>query len=228
MDSIRTHAFYRGDWMTGALRGLASVAAFKKAIELDSMMSDAYAGIGAFYYWRSRKTENFNWLPFVGDDRPRAFVLLEKTIERGVYNRQTALSMLGSIYADAGEYEKAVVCFRNGCDRYPANQTYLWGLSTSLRKLGRAHEAAEAYRELLRSIVADPGNNHYNEIVCLLDLSKVCLATADSASARQDLSVILRYRGMSFPQTLRVRVHEKFEEADHLLQTLSGQKASNE
>jgi tetratricopeptide (TPR) repeat protein len=214
---------YRGDWMTGAMRGIASVSAFKKAIELDSSMGDAYAGIGAFYYWRSRKTENFNWLPFVGDDRPEAFAFLKRTIDSGVYNRQTALSMLGSIYADAGQYEKAVGCFVEGHARYPMNQTYLWGLATSLQKLGKSHEALDAYRDLLRSIVGDQENNHYNEIVCLLDMSKVCLSIADSAGANTHLNTLLRFRDIPFPVSLQTRAHDKFDEADRLLRKLKGQ-----
>ena len=219
---------YRGDWMTGAMRGLASVSAFKKAIELDSSMGDAYAGIGAFYYWRSRKTENFNWLPFVGDDRPEAFTFLKRTIDSGVYNKQTALSMLGSIYADAGQYGMAVSCFHEGFARYPANQTFLWGLATSYKKLGKPREAVGAYRDLLHSIVTDKENNHYNEIVCLLDMSKVFLDIADSANAKLQLTSILRLRGTSFPISLQGRAQEKFEEADRLLRKLSDQKTSNE
>ena len=219
---------YRGDWMTGAMRGLSSVSEFKKAIELDSSLGDAYAGIGAFYYCRSRKTENFNWLPFVGDDRPEAFTFLTRTIDSGVYNKQTALSMLGSIYADAGEYEKAVACFQEGCARYPMNQTYLWGLATSLKKLGKSHAALGAYRDLLHSIVSDEENNHYNEIVCLLDMSKVCLGIADSAAAKAQLTSILKLRETSFPVSLQSRARQKFGEADQLLKKLNGNRASNE
>ena len=108
------------------------------------------------------------------------------------------------------------------------NQTFLWGLATSLQKLDMPREALGAYRDLLRSILADKENNHYNEIVCLLDMSKISLNMADSTAARLQLSSILRLRGTSFPISLQSRAQMKFEEAERLLRTLSGQKTSTE
>ncbi len=108
------------------------------------------------------------------------------------------------------------------------NQTFLWGLATSLQKLGLPREALGAYRDLLHSIVTDKENNHYNEIVCLLDMSKISLNIADSTAARSQLSSILKLRGTSFPISLQSRAQSKFEEADRLLRKLNGQETSSE
>ena len=118
---------YRGDWFGGTRRALASVSSFKDALGIDSTLYDAYAAIGAFNYWRSRKTESFNWLPFLGDDRPESFVLLQKSIDGGIYNRSTALSLLSAICLDAGRYDQAIRCCEEALRRYPSNRTFLWG-----------------------------------------------------------------------------------------------------
>lgn len=219
---------HRGDWVNGTLKGFASVSSFKDAIRLDSSMYDAYGGIGAFSYWRSRKTEYFNWIPFVGDARPEAFGFLKKTIDRGLYNRYTALSMLVAIYADAGSYDKAIECTRAGLDRYPANQVFLWALATAWQKLGNSREAADAYERLLRAFADEKENNRYNEIVCRLNLSRFKLELGDTLQVRENLVAILKFRRGDFPAHLRSRAQNKLEQAKELLREVLDGHSSNE
>jgi tetratricopeptide (TPR) repeat protein len=219
---------YRGDWMTGALRGVASSSAFKDAVALDSMLYDAYAGIGGFYYWRSRKTEYFNWLPFVGDDRPKAFAILKKTADYGVYNRYTALSMLAAIYNDAGSYDKAIECAEAGLARYPSNQVFLWGLTTAFESLGKRKEAAAAYERLLASLREDGEESAYNELVCRLNISKLKLDMGDTVRVRENLVTIVRARPENFPSHLKKRVEDKLAKARELLLKVGASRSSNE
>jgi tetratricopeptide (TPR) repeat protein len=219
---------YRGDWMTGALRGVASSSAFKDAVAQDSMLFDAYAGIGGFYYWRSRKTEYFNWLPFVGDDRPKAFGLLKRTADQGVYNRYTALSMLAAIYNDAGSYDKAVECAQAGLARYPSNQVFLWALTTALEKLGKTKEAVTAYQRLLASLREDGEGSAYNELVCQLNISKLKLDMGDTVRVRENLATILKSRPEDFPSHLKPRLEDKLARARELLLKVGASRSSNE
>lgn len=219
---------YRGDWVNGTLRGFASVSSFKDAIRLDSTMYDAYGGIGAFYYWRSRKTEYFNWIPFIGDDRPEAFTFLKTTIDRGLYNRYTSLSMLAAIYADAGAYDKAVECARTGLERYPANQVFLWALATAWHRLGNAREAADAYERLLGAFADDKENNRYNEIVCRLNLSRFKLELGDTLQVREHLLAMLKFRSGDFPEHLQSRAQDKLDQAKELLRKVLDGHSSNE
>jgi tetratricopeptide (TPR) repeat protein len=219
---------YREDWMTGALRGVAASSAFKDALAQDSLLYDAYAGLGGFYYWRSRKTEYFNWLPFVGDDRPRALTLLKKTVEHGVYNRYTALSMLAAIYNDAGEYEKAAECAQAGLEKYPSNQVFLWGLTTALEKLGKPKEAVTIYERLLSSLREDGDEPAYSELVCRLNISKLKMETGDTVHVRENLALILKSSPQDFPLHLKTRVEEKLETARELLLKLGASRSSNE
>lgn len=219
---------YRGDWMTGALRGVASSSEFKDAIARDSLLYDAYAGLGGFFYWRSRKTEYFNWLPFVGDDRPKAYALLNKTVEHGVYNRFTALSMLAAIYNDAGLYENAVESAQTGLSRYPSNQVFLWALTTAFEKLGKRQEAVAAYKQLLTSLRQDEGGCPYNELVCRLNISRLKLEMGDTLYVRGILTEILESRPQEFPLHLKRRVEEKLETAKDLIRKVSASRSTNE
>lgn len=218
---------YRGDWFGGARKGFASVSSFEDATRLDSTLSDAYAGIGAFYYWRSRKTEFFNWIPFVGDDRPEAFALLQKSVDKGIYNRYTALSMLVAIYTDAGMYDEAMTCCREGLKQYPESRAFLWGLATACHKAEMWSEAATAYRHLLDAIVHSQDNNHYNEIVCRLNLAKVKSELRDSSEVLGLLKDIVKFHDSDFPKHLESRAKDKLEQANEMLRKITGSKAAN-
>jgi tetratricopeptide (TPR) repeat protein len=212
---------YRGDWFGGTRKGFSSVSSFKDAVKLDSTLCDAYAGIGAFYYWRSRKTEFFNWIPFVGDDRSEAFTLLTKSVEKGTYNRFTVLSMLVAIYTDAGMYEKAVTCSREGLKRYPRNRAFLWGLATAFHKAEKWADAANAYQQLLDAIMKSQDNNHYNEIVCRLNLARVKTEMHDSSGIASLLKEITRFQESDFPKHLQHRAKDKLEQAAEMLLALA-------
>lgn len=211
---------YRGNWFGGALKGFSAVSEFKKTVELDSTLYDAYAGIGIFYYWRSRRTEYFNWLPFLGDDRQLGYDYIDRTIRFGVYNRYTALTALTGIYLDAERYEQAEEAARIGLERYPSNRIFLFALATALDREKRYRQAADAYERLLQSIV-DDGNNHYNEIVCRLNLVKMKMALSDTSGVRQHLEYILSNEQSSFPEHLQARAKDKFLQAREIAQALA-------
>jgi tetratricopeptide (TPR) repeat protein len=213
---------YRGDWFGGTRKGFSSVSAFKDAVNVDSSLADAYAGIGAFYYWRSRKTESFNWLPFVGDDRAEAMPLLRKTIERGIYNKYTALNMLVAIYIDAEDYDKAIACSLEGLKRYPRNRAFLWGLATASQKAHAWFDAASAYQKLHSVITGSPENNHYNEIVCMLNLAKVDIELRNTSDVKSLLKRILTFHESDFPAHLQARAKEKLEQATTLAKSVEG------
>lgn len=211
---------YRGNWFGGALKGFSAVSEFKKAIALDSTLYDAYAGIGTFYYWRSRRTEYFNWLPFLGDDREKGYNYVDQTIRFGVYNRYTAITALTGICLDAERYEQAEQVARMGLERYPRNRIFLFALATALDRGKRYRQAAEAYERLLESIV-DDGNNHYNEIVCRLNLVKMKMALSDTSGVRDHLELILSYEQMRLPEHLQARAKDKFLQARAIARTLA-------
>lgn len=213
---------YRGDWFGGTRKGFASVSAFKEAAKMDSSLCDAYAGIGAFYYWRSRKTELFNWIPFIGDDRAEAFTLLTKSVDQGIYNRFTALSILVAIYTDAGMYEKAIACCREGLKSYPRNRTFLWGLATAFHKSELWLDAAAAYRQLLDAIITSEDNNRYNETVCRLNLAKAKTELHDTSEVMDLLKDIIILHESDFPKHLRSRASEKLEQAAMMFRKFAG------
>jgi len=214
---------YGGDWVGGTIKGVASVRGFEEALGLDSTLSDACAGIGGYNYWRSKKTRYINWLPFVGDARPQAFLMLQRAIESGTYNRFTAVSMLATIYTDAERFEDAIECARFGLKHYPMNRTFLWEISTAFDRMGKSSEASQSYTDLLASIDRDPAGNPYNALVCRLNLAEALARVSDGSQARAHLTIVLQARVERFPEHLQARVRKNLERARLLEKKLSSQ-----
>jgi tetratricopeptide (TPR) repeat protein len=216
----------RGDWLGGVRKGMSSASKYEKIIEKDSSFYDAYVGLGTYYYWRSRKTEFLQWLPFVKDDRALGIKMLVVGAERSEYNRFAAMSALISIYLDADEYKQAEEWSKRGLNSYPENRIFLWGLATSLDRQNRSAEAVAAYSNLLENIVRGHAPHPYNEIVCRLNLVKSKIALNDTTNVFYHLKQLLTYEKCSFPPNLQSRAKAKFEEARALLLKLENQRTA--
>lgn len=214
----------RGDWFGAATRGMSAAGDFREAIERDSLFYDAYAGIGTYYYWKTRKIEFLTWLPFIGDKREEGMRLLRMCVEHGDHNRFAAMSSLLSIYLDAEEYVRAEVVAREALRSYPENRIFLWGLATALDRGGSSRpDALDAYERLLASIVGDPRDNFYNELVCRLNLFKLRISRRDGWNWQPELDELLALKDVAFPDHLRKRAAAKFKEAEELAADLARQ-----
>jgi tetratricopeptide (TPR) repeat protein len=216
----------RGDWFGGVRKGMSSASQFEEIIDKDSSFYDAYVGLGTYYYWRSRKTEFLQWLPFIKDDRARGIQLLMIGADRSEYNRFAAMSALISIYLDAEKYKQAEEWSRRGLQSYPKNRIFLWGLATALDRQNRFAESVAAYSNLLEKIVHGHAPHPYNEIVCRLNLVKSKMALNDTTDVFDHLHQLLSYETYVFPSNLQSRAEAKFESARELLIQLKNKRAS--
>lgn len=212
---------YRGDWLGGTMKGISSVREFRKAVERDSSLIDAYVGIGTYTYWRSRKTEFLHWLPFVPDEREAGMSFVRKTVQSGVYNRTTAISVLASMELDAGRGARSKELAATGLERYPENRTLLWLLGEADMKLGEYPDAMQTYGRLLSVLKDGNESNVYNEVVCLLNLARAYAGIGDSSLAMLRAKQAVTLADHGFPGHLAGRGKEKANEARVLVETLS-------
>ncbi len=201
-----THAL-RGDWFAAATLGMSSASSFESALDIDTTLIDAFAGIGTYYYWKTRRIQFLTWLPFVADRRDEGIALLRRCMEEGIYNRHAAMSSLVGIYNDAEEYDKAALVARRALIRYPGNRIFLWGLATALERGGRLPEAIEAYTRLLAAIKNDTRNNRYNEVVCRLKLLTLNMAVHGRESIVGRMEEVIPLTLDPFPEHLSERAH---------------------
>jgi len=197
----------RGDWFAAATLGMSSASSFETALELDSTLVDALAGMGTYYYWKTRRIQFLTWLPFVPDRRDEGISLLRQCMQHGVYNQFAAMSSLVGIYNDAEDYEKSVTVANLALSKYPGNRIFLWGLATALERGQRPGEAKVAYQRLLTAITNDSRSNRYNELVCRLKILTMTMATNNHEEALAAMSEILPLTKDPFPEHLTERAH---------------------
>ncbi|MBI4418876.1 MAG: hypothetical protein HY563_08865 [Ignavibacteriales bacterium] len=199
----------RGDWLGGVVKAVSSATGFEEALHKDSSLVDAYAGLGTYYYWKTRRIEFLTWLPFVSDRKVEGVRLLKLCAEKGIYNRMPAMSSLVTVYLDMAEYERAEEIARTALAEYPDNRIFLWGLATALERSGKHEDAVLAYSRLLAALVNDARPNPYNELVCRLNLLQLRLATVDSQTREGEIRAIRTLLKGSFPDHLSERVKDK-------------------
>ena len=210
----------RGDWFGAASKGMSSASDFRRAVAVDSSFYDAYAGIGTYSYWKTRKIEFLAWLPFIGDRREEGIRYLILCTERGTHNRFAAMSSLVSIYLDNGNLPEAARVATEALRSYPENRLFLWGLATAFDQSGDTSGALGAYQRLLASIVSDQKENSYNELVCRLNMIKLRTPEKKTLEVKSDLEQLFALKSRTFPEHLRERAESKFREAELLRKRL--------
>ena len=208
-----------GNWLGGILKGLSAASEFKKTIELDSSLYDAYVGVGTYYYWKSRKIEFLNWM--LGDHRAEGIRLLETAVDRAEYNKFTALSVLTAIYLDARQYDLSIQYAQRALDQYPSNRIFLGELAEAQEQAGKTADAIRTYERLLTSILNAKIANPYSEILCRMHLIEAKLARKETIGVESQVDAILVYEHHVFPDNLKDRAKEKFEKARKIRERLA-------
>jgi len=211
----------RGDWFGAASKGMSSASDFHRAVAADSSFFDAYAGIGTYYYWKTRKIEFLTWLPFVDDKMEEGIRLLTICIGSGEYNKYAAMSSLLSIFLDDEDYEGAAHLAEEALRAYPSNRLFLWGLATARERLADTSGALNAYQRLLASMVSDPRENSYNELVCRLNMIKLRSSGNMMWDWMGEMEALFAFKSRTFPRHLQDRAEAKFEEAELIRKRLT-------
>ncbi len=211
----------RGEYISGYFKGRSAVSELERTLKMDSTFYDAYSVLGTYYYWKSRKTEILNWLPFFRDDRAKGMEYLRLGTEKGRYHRYAAMSNLLWIYLDASDVLHAEELARVALQKYPTHRIFLQGLAGALNNQNRLIEALDAYERQLSAIVADSAPNDYNEIGCRMNIVSVKISLQDTTRIREHLSVVLSKEQKPIPSFLRSKVEEKFQQARRFQEQLS-------
>ncbi len=204
-----------GEWLSSLSSGADALNDFSELAETDSTFYEAYIAIGTYKYWKSRKTEFFNWIPGYVDEREEGIRLLEKAIQHPTYNRYLAVNSLIWIYIDRQEYAEAARLAEEALKEYPGSRFFEWGL-------GRAYEGIEhlkainVYQNILDSLPA--GLNHYNEIILKHLLAQQYAAINEKQKALQLCDEILSTR---LSDNVKSRLENRLKRVEELKRRLS-------
>lgn len=161
------------NWFAAYRDAVRGVSRLESAIARDSLLYDAYLGVGSYKYWKSARTEFLSWLPFISDEREKGIAMIRQAIEKGVFVRWIGRDQLSWILMDDGQYRDALRIARENAQTFPESRFFKWTLASAALYCQELDIGYRVYGELLESIRQLPANNHYNEIDCLVSLAEI-------------------------------------------------------
>jgi hypothetical protein len=207
-------------WMAAIRDALASASEARASLEQQGTLADAGLPIGNYLYWRSRKTEALQWLPFIADNRVEGIRLLEWCATEGHYHRWAAVSSLIWVLHDAGNLGRAEYWARTGLASYPENRTYLAGLAKVLESRGAYAEAASAWARIAEALRRDPEARPYAIFSASVNQVRCWSLAGDRDAARSMLASLVPPRPEEVPKEFLPRLQAKVREWEELTSIL--------
>ncbi|MBT8392166.1 MAG: tetratricopeptide repeat protein [Ignavibacteria bacterium] len=152
-----------GSWLSAVSTGVNSISEFEKILAIDRNFYEAYIAIGTFEYWRSRKTEFMNWMPFVNDTKKIGIERLEIASDSSSYNSYLAVNSLIWIYIDQKNYDAAIQTAKDALLNFPASRSFKLGMARAYEEID-SQTAIKLYEEILNSYPGWLNPNHINQI----------------------------------------------------------------
>ncbi len=184
------------NWIPAFTEGLNSKSYFEKCLNLNPKFYDAQIAVGAYLYWKSRKTEFLNWLPFMSNDEKVGIKLIDSAIHHYSYNNYLAINSLTWIYIDSHEYSKAKDIAEYGLTKSPNNRAFLWGLARAYENIN-LNESIKIYQQVINSYISIPNQNHFQEIILKHILAQLYLKIGNKSEALSICNNILSITNLS-------------------------------
>ena len=221
--SLGYQAFYHfreKNYLQAFRDGWNSIQMLNLVVEYDPQNYDAYLGIGAFKYYRSKYSRFLKMIPFVKDERQIGIELIQKAIEHGKFAPVAAMNALIWIYIEEKRFAEAEALVDSALSLYPGSRFFLWGKAAAAYKRGALERAARAYQTILQSYESEEGpGSPYNEMVCHTMLADIYHKLKSPGRAAEHATRALTYR-INPPLQKRARKFQK--KAQQILKQLSG------
>ncbi len=160
------------NWFSALSNGLSSVSDFEKCLDLDKNFYEAYTAIGTYKYWKSRKTEFINWLPFVPNEEEKGISYIKNSIKHFTYNKYLAMNSLIWIYIEEKKYNDAIAIAKEALTEFPNNRSFKWALARAYQDIN-VNESIKIFYDLLNSYNKVRNINRCNKIVILHNLAQL-------------------------------------------------------
>lgn len=205
-----------GSWLNSLKDALSSASWLETCIKKNPDFYEAYSGLGSYKYWKSRKTEFLNWLPFIDDEKQEGIGLLESAIDHSFYNTYLAVNSLIWVYIDSKNYKGAIRIAETALQKYPNSRFFKWGIARAYEDVD-PYQSIRYYREILSSYPNLDEMNKYNEIVLKHLLAKQYYKVDDKENALRLCNEILNKR---LPDSTAVKLSDRFKKVRELKKML--------
>lgn len=197
-----------GSWFSALSSGVNSISEFEKILDSDNNFFEAYIAIGTFEYWKSRKMEFMDWLPFTNDTKKSGIDRLNVAIDSSSYNTYLAINSLIWIYIDQKKFDAAIKIAENSLKQFPDSRTFKWGLARAYEE-SDSYKAIKIYKEILYSYPSYLKENYKNKIVLKHLIAQQYAKKGDNESAIKYCDEILSIKDL--PESTKNELNERLE-----------------
>ena len=184
-----------GSWFSALSTGINSISEFEEILVEDENFYEAYIAIGTFEYWKSRKLEFMDWLPFASDTKNIGIDRLSVAIDSSSYNSHLAINSLIWIYIDQKKYDDAIRVAEKALNEFPQSRTFKWGLARAYEEKNSLR-AIELYLDILQSYPDSLKENYKNEITLKHLIAQQYAKLGDKEKAIQYCDEILSMKNI--------------------------------
>lgn len=184
----------RESWLQAFSTGLSSVSLFEDCLSIDKNFYEAYIAIGSYKFWRSKKTEFINWLPFIDDEKETGIKYLKNAVIHSGYNSHLAIHSLVWIYIEQEDYKEAIKVAENALLKHPRSRIFKWGLARAYENID-VNKSAELYNEILESYPKHLKSNKINVVTLKHIIAQQLIKSGKNDEALQICNEILSING---------------------------------
>ena len=208
----------RESWLQAFSNGLSSVSSFEDCLKLDKDFYEAYIAIGSYKFWRSKKTEFINWLPFVDDEKETGIKYLKNAVKYSGYNSHLAIHSLVWIYIEQEDYKEAIRVAENALVKHPESRIFKWGLARAYESID-TDKSVKLYKDILESYPNTLKSNKINEVTLKHIIAQQLVKIKKQDEALQICKEILAINGYS--EFERESLGSRLERVRELKESLS-------
>lgn len=205
-------------WFSAFTVGINSISEFEEILSYNKKFYEAYIAIGTFEYWKSRKLEFANWLPFSNDTKNIGIELLVTAIDSSSYNSHLAVNSLIWIYIDEKKFDSAIEVAINALVEFPDSRTFKWGLARAYEESDPL-KSIKLYLEILNSYPESKFGNFKNEITLKHIIAQQYAKLGDKENAIKYCNEILSMQNV--PNGILEQMSERLEKVKDLKEELT-------
>ena len=207
-----------GDWLSAISSGLSSVNYFEDCLEMDSSFYESYVALGTYKFWKSRKLEFLEWLPFFDDESENGIRYLELALGNTSYNKNLAAVSLIWIYIENKNFYRAIQIAEKELRKNPINRTLKWALARAYEDVD-PRKAIEIYNDLITSYGKIPEQNYYHEITLKHIIAQQYVKMGEKREALRLCDEILLTQNLT--EYVREKLADRFKRVKKLKKELA-------
>ena len=217
-----TYESRQGRWITAFRYGWKGASTLMELAEKKYGNADLDFGIGCYEYWRSAMAKSL--LMVVDDKRQSGIDRLYKARKEGLFTRLSSAVNLIDILTNEKRYDEALAVIEEAQKIYPNSLMFRWGKAKINFEKKQWREAELEYQYLLSRVESESYDNHYNAIMCHLNLAKIYMQTKQFTQAVAECNRIGYY---SLAEAVRKQLDSTLKEAASLKEQALNAKAKS-